>query len=110
MELLKVSLDVLETFGSVSIAVAWGMAQGVLGTTRADVAVAITGIAGPDGGSEKKPIGTVVFARAERDEDPENVVADTRVFANEGRGTVRLQAAMRALEQSGRGSCRERVC
>src|SRR3546814_7683395 len=44
MELLKVSLDVLETFGSVSIAVAWGMAQGVLGTTRADVAVAITGI------------------------------------------------------------------
>src|SRR3546814_4139791 len=71
MELLKVSLDVLETFGSVSIAVAWGMAQGVLGTTRADVAVAITGIAGPDGGSEKKPIGTVVFARAERDEDPE---------------------------------------
>src|SRR3546814_13070853 len=98
MELLKVSLDVLETFGSVSIAVAWGMAQGVLGTTRADVAVAITGIAGPDGGSEKKPIGTVVFARAERDEDPENVVADTRVFANEGRGTVRLQADPRAVE------------
>ncbi|HEY9579836.1 MAG TPA: CinA family protein [Rhizorhapis sp.] len=98
MELLKVSLDVLETFGSVSIAVAWGMAQGVLGTTRADVAVAITGIAGPDGGSEKKPIGTVVFARAERDEDPENVVADTRVFANEGRGSVRLQAALCALE------------
>src|SRR3546814_11611438 len=94
MELLKVSLDVLETFGSVSIAVAWGMAQGVLSTTRADVAVAITGIAGPDGGSEKKPIGTVVFARAERDEDPENVVADTRVFANE----------------IGRASCRERVC
>src|SRR3546814_574082 len=87
MELLKVSLDVLETFGSVSIAVAWGMAQGVLGTTRADVAVAITGIAGPDGGSEKKPIGTVVFARAERDEDPETVVAD----------------------QNGRASWRERV-
>src|SRR3546814_16578357 len=74
------------------------MAQGVLGTTRADVAVAITGIAGPDGGSEKKPIGTVVFARAERDEDPENVVADTRVFANDGRGSVSLQAALCALE------------
>src|SRR3546814_11707853 len=74
------------------------MAQGVRGATRADVAVAITGIAGPDGGSEKKSIGTVVFARAEREEDPENVVADTRVFANEGRGSVRLQAALCALE------------
>lgn len=98
MELLKVSLDVLETFGSVSIAVAWGMAQGALNKTRADVAVAITGIAGPDGGSEKKPVGTVVFARAERDEDPEKIVADTQMFANEGRGSVRLQAALCALE------------
>src|SRR3546814_725449 len=55
MELLKVSLDVLETFGSVSIAVAWGMAQGVLGTTRADVAVALTGIAGTR--SEERRVG-----------------------------------------------------
>ena len=98
MELLKVSQDVLETFGSVSIAVAWGMAQGALNESKADVAVAITGIAGPDGGSEKKPVGTVVFAKAERVEDPENVIADTRVFANEGRGSVRLQAALCALE------------
>lgn len=98
MELLKVSLDVLETFGAVSIAVAWGMAQGALNRSGADVAVAITGIAGPDGGSEKKPVGTVVFARAERDEDPEHIVADTRLFENEGRGSVRLQAALCALE------------
>ncbi|MBK5264175.1 MAG: CinA family protein [Alphaproteobacteria bacterium] len=98
MELLKVSQDVLETFGSVSIAVAWGMAQGALNVSKADVAVAITGIAGPDGGSDKKPVGTVVFAKAERDEDPENIIADTRAFANEGRGSVRLQAALCALE------------
>lgn len=98
MELLKVSLDVLETFGAVSIAVAWGMAQGALTKSGADVAVAITGIAGPDGGSEKKPVGTVVFARAERDDDPDHVVADTRLFENEGRGSVRLQAALCALE------------
>lgn len=98
MELLKVSLDVLETFGAVSIAVAWGMAQGALNRSGADVAVAITGIAGPEGGSEKKPVGTVVFARAERDEDPEHIVADTRLFENEGRGSVRLQAALCALE------------
>lgn len=98
MELLKVSLDVLETFGAVSIAVAWGMAQGALTRSGADVAVAITGIAGPEGGSEKKPVGTVVFARAEKEEDPENIIADTRLFDNEGRGGVRLQAALCALE------------
>jgi nicotinamide-nucleotide amidase len=74
------------------------MAQGALDHSTADVAVAITGIAGPDGGSEKKPIGTVVFARAERNADPNQVVADTRQFENDGRGGVRLQAALCALE------------
>jgi nicotinamide-nucleotide amidase len=98
MDVLKVSIDVLETFGSVSIAVAWSMAQGVLQRTRADVAVAITGVAGPDGGSEKKPVGTVVFARAIRGRDPDDVVADARHFENDGRGSVRLQAALCALE------------
>lgn len=95
---LKVSLDVLETFGAVSIAVAWSMAQGALDKTEADVAVAITGIAGPEGGTEKKPVGTVVFARAERGADPSQIVADARHFENNGRGGVRLQAALCALE------------
>lgn len=98
MDLLDISLDVLETFGAVSIAVAWGMAQGALAKTRADTAVAVTGIAGPDGGSDKKPVGTVVFARARRGADPEEVVADRRLFGNLGRGGVRLQAALCALE------------
>jgi len=98
IDVLKVSQDVLETFGSVSIAVAWSMAQGALAKSNADVAVAITGIAGPDGGSDKKPIGTVVFARAERDADPKHIIADTRHFENNGRGGVRLQAALCALE------------
>jgi len=62
MELLGVSRDVIETFGSVSVAAAWAMAQGAIKRTGADVAVAITGIAGPSGGSEMKPVGTVVFA------------------------------------------------
>ena len=70
MDLLRVSSDVLDTFGSVSVATAWAMAQGALDVSGADVAVAITGIAGPDGGSEKKPVGTVVFARAEKNADP----------------------------------------
>lgn len=97
-EALRVSTDVLETFGAVSIAVAWSMAQGALKRSNADVAVAITGIAGPDGGSEKKPVGTVVFAQAERGADPQHIVADARHFENNGRGGVRLQAALCALE------------
>ena len=67
---LKVSEDVVDTFGAVSIATAWAMARGALAASEADVAVAITGIAGPGGGSPAKPVGTVVFARAERDADP----------------------------------------
>lgn len=96
--LLKVSHDVLDTFGAVSIATAWSMARGALEATDADIAVAITGVAGPGGGSEKKPVGTVVFARAERDADPSDVVADRRDFGDLGRGGVRLQAALCALD------------
>ncbi|GGA48644.1 competence damage-inducible protein A [Sphingomonas psychrolutea] len=98
LEILHVSIDVLETFGAVSVATAWSMAQGALEASGADVAVAITGVAGPGGGSEKKPVGTVVFARAERGADPGNVVADRKDFGDLGRGGVRLQAALCALE------------
>ncbi len=97
-ELLKVSHDVLDTFGAVSIATAWAMAQGALKKSHAHVAVAITGIAGPGGGSEQKPVGTVVFARAERGASPDKVVADMHHFENNGRAGVRLQAALCALE------------
>lgn len=95
---LAVSEDVLDTFGAVSIATAWSMAQGVLEKTGVDVAVAITGVAGPEGGTEKKPVGTVVFARAEKGADPSHVVADVKKFGDLGRGGVRLQAALCALE------------
>ena len=97
-QLLGVSTDVLETFGAVSVATAWAMAQGALARSGADTAVAVTGIAGPGGGSEMKPVGTVVFARADRDSDPHDMVADTRAFGDLGRGGVRLQAALCALE------------
>ena len=98
VEFLGVSEEVLETFGAVSIAVAWNMAQSALARSNADVAVAITGIAGPAGGSERKPVGTVVFARARRGADPKEIVADTKEFGDLGRGGVRLQAALCALD------------
>jgi nicotinamide-nucleotide amidase len=95
---LKVSEEVVETFGAVSVATAWAMARGALAASDADVAVAITGIAGPGGGSPSKPVGTVVFARAERDADPAKIVADQKLFENENRAGVRLQAALCALD------------
>ena len=96
---LKVSEEVVETFGAVSIATAWAMAQGALEASEADIAVAITGIAGPDGGTEQKPVGTVVFARAERRPGPDEVVADQKLFdASEGRSGIRRQAALCALD------------
>ena len=98
IEMLQVDTNILETFGAVSIATAWGMAQGALARSTADAAVAITGVAGPDGGTDKKPVGTVVFARALRGASPEDVIADTRQFGNIGRGPIRLQAALVALE------------
>jgi nicotinamide-nucleotide amidase len=98
MEAIGVNQDILETFGAVSIAVAWAMAQGALKHSHADVAVAITGIAGPGGGTEKKPVGTVVFARAVRGHDPEAMVADIRHFGDLGRSEIRRQAALVALE------------
>jgi nicotinamide-nucleotide amidase len=66
-ETLGVAGDVIDAFGAVSIACVYAMAQGALEHSEADVAVAISGIAGPEGGSEQKPVGTVVFARALRD-------------------------------------------
>jgi nicotinamide-nucleotide amidase len=96
--LLGVNEEVLETFGAVSIAVAWGMAQGALAKSGADTAVAVTGIAGPGGGSAMKPVGTVVFARARRGADPKEIMADMKAFGDLGRGGIRLQAALCALE------------
>lgn len=96
---LKVSEDLIDTFGAVSIAVAWAMAQGALKVSNADVAVAISGVAGPDGGTPQKPVGTVVFAFAERGKDPEKVVADKIEFGEEkSRADIRMAATLHALQ------------
>ena len=96
---LLVPGEVLDTFGAVSVATAWAMARGVLLALDVDTAVAVTGIAGPDGGTAYKPVGTVVFARAVRGGTPEDIEADQKLLdASEGRASVRLQAALWALE------------
>ena len=93
MGLLHVSSDVLETFGAVSIATAWSMAQGALEVTGADVAVAITGIAGP-GGSEFKPEGRVCFGLAREGAETQ---VETVEFGALGRDKVREAARDHAL-------------
>ena len=72
------------------------MAQGALKHSDADVAVAISGIAGPDGGSAQKPVGLVVFAKAVRGSD--EVLAEERQFAPTSRAAVRAEAVKVALE------------
>ncbi|RGP40599.1 Nicotinamide-nucleotide amidase [Altererythrobacter insulae] len=97
MESLGVAQDIIETFGAVSIACVWAMANGALEKSNADVAVAISGVAGPGGGTKLKPVGTVVFARAcnASDAEPEG---ELKHFADMNRAEVRHQATLCALE------------
>ena len=98
-KLLGVNQDILDTFGAVSVAVAWAMAQAALKKSGADIAVAISGVAGPDGGTEKKPVGTVVFAVAEKGKDPEEMTADRKEFGSDkSRAEIRTIATLHALE------------
>ncbi len=97
IEALGVSRDLIETFGAVSVACAWAMAKGALERSNADIAVAISGIAGPGGGTQFKPVGTVVFARIVKGENlpPDG---EMRHFDSDSRGEIRRQATLCALE------------
>jgi nicotinamide-nucleotide amidase len=93
VRMLGVSPATLEAVGAVSEEVAVQMAQGALGQSEADLAVSITGIAGP-GGSEFKPEGRVCFALARRGHATQ---AETVEFGALGRAKVRLAARDHAL-------------
>jgi nicotinamide-nucleotide amidase len=84
-ELLGVELNLIETHGAVSEAVARAMALGALRHSRAQVSVAITGIAGPGGGSAAKPVGTVWFAWAAPSDSGPTLGADTAFLRTECR-------------------------
>lgn len=93
VDMLSVPESTLERHGAVSEAVARAMVQGVLAHSRADWSVAVTGIAGPTGGSPGKPVGTVCFAWAHKDGGCE---AQTGHFSGD-RAAVREQAVRCAL-------------
>ena len=92
MDSLGVAADVLTEHGAVSEPVARAMAQGALTHSRAQVAVAVTGVAGPTGGSASKPVGTVWFGFA----TPSGVVTETRRFDGD-RAAVRQATVQHAL-------------
>ena len=91
---LGVSKELLDRYGAVSEQVARAMAEGALKCSPADLAVSVTGIAGPSGGSEDKPVGLVHFAAARRNGP---VIHRERRFKDEGRGPIRRNAAMEAI-------------
>ena len=93
-DLLHVPREALERFGAVSEEVAREMARGALESSRAQVAVAVTGIAGPGGGTTRKPVGMVCFAWAARGEAPQS-----RTFRfSGGRSSVRRRSVAVALQ------------
>ena len=95
---LGVPEEIIDTFGAVSPATAWAMAVGALRHSNADVAVAISGVAGPGGGSPQKPVGTVVFACARRGQSEEDINAEQRMLDGRDRGEIRRQATLVALD------------
>ncbi len=93
-ELLGVPGDLIADLGAVSEPVAAAMAEGALAASRAHLAVAVTGVAGPGGGTAMKPVGYVCFATACAGGD---VRRRAERFGDLGRGEVRLAAVRTAL-------------
>lgn len=93
-EAIGVPMDLIRQHGAVSEPVARAMAAGALGAARADVAVAITGIAGPGGGSAEKPVGLVHFGLAVRDGAVRHL---ERRYGDPGRAGIRRAAVADAI-------------
>ncbi|WP_232629819.1 CinA family protein [Methylobacterium sp. Leaf118] len=102
-DLVGVPADLIAAHGAVSAPVARAMAEGALAASRATVAVSVTGIAGPGGGSAEKPVGLVHFALAAKDAPTRHV---ERRFGDPGRAEIRrlsVEQALALLEASRAG-------
>lgn len=93
-EMLGVPKELLTEHGAVSAEVAMAMAQGALENSNATICVSVTGIAGPDGGSDEKPVGLVFAAVA----GPLGLFVEELRFGDIGRDAVRAETAQAALE------------
>jgi nicotinamide-nucleotide amidase len=94
IEMLGVPQELLAEFGAVSEPVAGRMAEGALERSAAQLAVAVTGIAGPGGGSALKPVGLVHFAAAREGAD---TLHEEHRFGDIGRSAIRLASVEAAL-------------
>ncbi|SDR05523.1 CinA family protein [Pseudovibrio sp. Tun.PSC04-5.I4] len=94
-EMIGVPIDLLMSYGAVSSEVAKAMASGAHFCSNADVAISITGIAGPDGGTKDKPVGLVHFGFSADDKETGHIQC---LFENTGRDGIRYQALVQALE------------
>ena len=95
VEMLGVRQATLDSHGAVSRETALEMAAGALAHSRAGIALAVTGVAGPDGGSAEKPVGLVWFGVAVTGRDP---LAHQEIFENRGRDFIRRETVRAALE------------
>ena len=93
IEMLGVPETMIRDYGAVSEETARAMASGALARSQAGVAVSITGVAGPSGGSPRNPVGTVCFAWAAQD-----VLRSGRMLFSGSRDAVRRQSVVHALE------------
>jgi nicotinamide-nucleotide amidase len=94
-DMLGVSEETLDKYGAVSAETAYEMAEGALKNSRAGITLAVTGIAGPDGGSAEKPVGLVWFGMALKGKP---VVTEKVIFRNLGRDYIRKETTKHALE------------
>lgn len=94
-EMLGVPADLIQRIGAVSRDVAIAMAEGAIAKSRADIAVAVTGIAGPDGGTEEKPVGLVHMAASRRGGA---TIHEEKRFGDLGRHEIQLATVLAAFD------------
>jgi nicotinamide-nucleotide amidase len=94
-EMLGVPAELVQRLGAVSRDVAIAMAEGAIAKSRADISVAVTGIAGPDGGSAEKPVGLVHLAASRRNGA---TIHEEKRFGDLGRHEIQLATVLAAFD------------